>query len=390
MRMRRRPVEGTAPSEFRPRFCPWPTCADHALAPTRRYRCVRNGFYGRLCDRRRIQRYKCKRCKRGFSQQTFSVTYCMKRQDLIPLVANWLASGAPLRRIARGHNGMWPDRPCNPSTIARISRRVGSQCLLVHEELRRHLPPITERIVSDHFAAFAGMQENALGVATPVGERSWFVYTLEPAWHRRATASSRRRRRVAPSPRELERSVDHMLDTLFEHVSEGSPLDLVSDDDPHHARAIARRPDRHRIRHTAYRNPPERRRGQPRDTATRQRDAAMFAVDLLHKLHRNWLADHRRETLAFGKRGEAVMERLAVLVVFRNLIQGVSERRNDPTTPAMRLGVTDRPWRWSDVLAERRFPTRIRLGRSASRVFHRTMRDPRGIVWPPHVRRRAL
>ena len=80
------------------------------------------------------------------------------------------------------------------------------------------------------------------------------------------------------------------------------------------------------------------------------------------------------------------MERLAVLAVYRNLIQGVSERRNDSTTPAMRLGLTDRPWRWSDVLAERRFPTRIRLGESASRVFNRTMRDPRGIDWDQHLR----
>ena len=84
------------------------------------------------------------------------------------------------------------------------------------------------------------------------------------------------------------------------------------------------------------------------------------------------------------------MERLAILATARNLIQGVSERRNDPTTPAMRLGLTDRPWLWRDVLAERRFPTRIELRQSAARVFHRTMRDPRGIVWPPHVRRRAL
>ena len=84
------------------------------------------------------------------------------------------------------------------------------------------------------------------------------------------------------------------------------------------------------------------------------------------------------------------MERLAMFAIFRNLIQGVSERENDPTTPAMRLGLTDRPWVWDDVLAERRFPTRIRLGASAARVFARTMRDPRGIEWPAHVRMRAL
>lgn len=391
-RMRRRsaPVERTPPSEFRPRFCPSPECEDHSLPPSRRYRYVRNGFYGRKCDRKRIQRFRCKKCRAGFSQQTFSVTYCMKRPYLLPVVANWAASGAPLRRIARAHNGLDPGKTCHPSTVARLTRRIGSQCLLVHEELRRHLPPIREPIVSDHFGAFVGMQENALGVATPVGRDSWFVYALEPAWHRRATAASRRKPRVFPSPLELERSVTRLLDTLVERVPEGESLDLVSDDDPNHARAVERHPERLRIRHTVHPNPPDRRKGAPRDPETRARDAAMFPVDLLHKLHRNWIADHRRESIAFGRRGEAVMERLAILATVRNLIQRVSERRGDPATPAMRLGLTDRPWSWRDVLGERRFPTRIRLGESAERVFLRTMRDPRGIAWPAHVRRRAL
>ena len=337
-----------------------------------------------------MQRFRCRRCAAGFSQQTFSVTYCMKRPDLLLRVANWVASGAPLRRIARSLNGLIPQRPCHPSTITRLSRRIGSQCLLLQEELRDQLPPIREPIISDHFAAFVGMQENALGVATPVGAESWFVYGLEPAWHRRATAASKRAPRVEPSPLEIERSVARMLDNLLEHLPEDHPLELISDDDPNHARAVERHPRRRNIRHTVHRNPPERRRGEPRDVETRARDAALFPVDLLHKLVRNWIADHRRESIAFGRRAEAVLERLAVLAAARNLIQGVSERRGDSTTPAMRLGLTDRPWLWRDVLAERRFPTRIELRGSAARIFYRTMRDPRGITWPPHSRKRAL
>ncbi len=390
MRVRSTPVERTPPSTFRPPFCPHPDCADHSLPRSRRYRYVRNGFFSRKCDRKRIQRFRCKRCRAGFSQQTFSVTYCMKRPELLLVVANWLPSGAPLRRIARSHSGLVPDRRCHPATIPRLARRIGSQSLLVLEELRRSLPPLREPVVTDHFAAFAGMQENALAVATPVGAESWFVYALEPAWHRRATAASNRRPRVSPSPGEIERSISRILDTLLAHIPKDSRLDLVSDDDPKQARAIDAHPEGHRIRHTVHRNPPERRRGRPRDRETRLRDAAMFPVDLLHKLHRNWLADHRRETLAFGRRGEAVIERMAVLAVFRNLIQGVSERRNDATTPAMRLGLTERPWLWRDVLGERRFPTRIPLPPSASRVFARTLPDPRGIDWPPHLRKRAL
>jgi hypothetical protein len=390
MRSRRAPVEQTAPSEFRPPFCPRPECADHRLTPPARYRYVRNGYYRRKCDRRRIQRYRCKRCGGGFSQQTFSVTYCMKRPDLLPVVANWLASGASLRRIARCHGGQHPERACHPSSIPRIARRIGSQCLLVLEDCHRQLAAVDEPMVFDHFESFVGMQENALAVATPVGKKSWYVYGLEPAWHRQATAGSRRCPRVGSSPGEIARSVRRMLDALLEKLPANARLELISDDHGEYPRTIARHPERGRIRLSTYANPRERRRGRPREAAARARDAALFPTDLLHMLQRNWLAEHRRETIAFGRRGEALLERLAIHAVGRNLVQRISERRNDPTTPAMRLELTERPWLWREVLGERRFPTRIRLRESAGIVFRREMRDPRGIVWPEHVRRRTL
>ena len=97
----------------------------------------------------------------------------------------------------------------------------------------------------------------------------------------------------------------------------------------------------------------------------------MFAVDLLHKLLRPSPAHHRRETIAFGRRSNAIIERVAVMAVWRNFIKGVSERCNDPTTPAMRLGLTERPWSWRDVLSRRRFPGRIRLPEGWMRVYRR-------------------
>ena len=101
-----------------------------------------------------------------------------------------------------------------------------------HELLRRQLWPITEPIVTDHFETFAGMQENALGVATPVGARSWFVYALEPARHRQTTAAAKRRPRVAPSPGSFARSVRRVLDTRIDRVPDREPLQLISEPGP--------------------------------------------------------------------------------------------------------------------------------------------------------------
>lgn len=97
----------------------------------------------------------------------------------------------------------------------------------------------------------------------------------------------------------------------------------------------------------------------------------MFAVDLLHKLLRHSQAHHRRETIAFGRRINAIIERVALMAVWRNFVKGVSERRPDPTTPAMRLGLAARAWSWRDVLARRRFPARTPMPEGWMRIYRR-------------------
>ena len=88
----------------------------------------------------------------------------------------------------------------------------------------------------------------------------------------------------------------------------------------------------------------------------------MFAVDLLHKLLRHCQAHHRRETIAFGRRTDHVVGRAALLAVWRNFIKLLTERRPSTETPAMRIGLTERRWSWTDVLAERLFERRVAVG----------------------------
>ena len=146
---------------------------------------------------------------------------------------------------------------------------------------------------------------------------------------------------------------------------------LISDDHPAYRQVT--RGDR-RTDHASFPNPP---RGPGADpTLAAERDRAMFPVDLLHKLLRHSQAHHRRETIAFGRRTNAVLERMALMVVWRNFVKKVSERRSDPVTPAVRLGLTDRRWRWRDVLARRRFPGRTRLPPGWERIYRRRWITP--------------
>lgn len=57
---------------------------------------------------------------------------------------------------------------------------------------------------------------------------------------------------------------------------------------------------------------------------------------------------------------QSAIERLWVLLVWRNYMKPFSERRRGDS-PAMRLGLLPRRLRASEVLAERRFPGRLAL-----------------------------
>ena len=104
----------------------------------------------------------------------------------------------------------------------------------------------------------------------------------------------------------------------------------------------------------------------------------MFPVDALHTLIRHSTAHHRRETIAFGRRINALMERTFLFVVWRNFVKWRSERKPDPTSPAMRIGLTDSCWDWPQVFSRRLFPAREDVPDIWRTLYRRDWISPRG------------
>lgn len=372
----RRPVEQIPHQHFRPPHCPWPECPEHN-AHHDFHSCKRFGFYCRRGDARRIQRFYCHVCGRTFSQQSFAVSYYAKRPLLSRPVAAALNAGSAHRQIARSLT-------CNPSTVTRRAARLGRHALLLHTFALLHLPGLREPVAADHFESFVDCQLDALGLATAVGHRSWFLYTVDPAPHRRGgrlTPAQRRtrlrRNRPAPPPRSVQQSFRRVLDVLADLLPPLARLNLITDAHPCYPPAVAAHPASCRIDHKAYPNPPRGPKGAPRSPRARQRDQALFPVDQLHLLWRHSAAHHRRETLAFCRRINAAVERGYLMAVWRNFVKSRSERKPDRRTPAMRLGLADEPWSWKRVLARRLFPARLRLSESLRKVYFRGWDDDR-------------
>ena len=361
---------------FVPRFCPRRDCPQHALGPDQPFDFQYAGSYTGHAGRR-VPRYRCKVCGRTSSKQSFATSYYSKRPELLVPVFAGLQAGSAHRQLARSLG-------CAPSTVTRMSARLGRHALLLTATALFELERLDEGLVADHFESFVRTQDYPVGVATVVGKDSWFVYALDPAPHARSGKRSphqearRKARPPQPSRGGYTGSMRRVLDGLRHFFPENDPFRIVTDGHPAYVRALERERLRGTVLHTAYPNPKRGPKGSPRSRAAIARDRAMFPNDVLHALWRHAQAHHRRETIAFGRRTNAVLERLYLAAVWRNFVKGVSERRADRTTPAMRLGLTTAPWSWTRVLARRLFPERLRLPASWRALYRRAWITPGG------------
>jgi transposase-like protein len=368
----RTPVERL--QEFSPPFCPWRDCTEHR----RRAGGYRFRRHGRYATRRRphVPRFRCAACRRTFSRQSFGVSFYLKRPELLAPVAAGLQAGSAHRQLARTLG-------CAPSTVTRLSARLGRHALLLTARALADLQgSLAEPVVLDHFETFEFTQDFPLGIATAVGRRSWFVYALDPAPHARSGARSPMQvRRLRRRPRRAlrggyEASSTRVMEVLLGLASPGRALDLVGDGHPAYDRAAERLATLGPIRLRRFPNPRRGPKGSPRSPAARARDRALFPADALHALLRHSLAHHRRETIAFGRRLNALMERLFLAIVWRNFVKRRSERSRDPGSAAMRVGLTAERWSWRRVLARRLFPDRESLHPVWLQLYRRDWTTP--------------
>jgi transposase-like protein len=344
---RKRRTRSPQTGGFHPPCCPNPRCSFHISK--RGWRFVRDGHHIRASDRRRFQDFRCRACGRRFCPSAFSTAYWLRRRDLLLPIASLLCEGAALRQIARA-------LATSHTTVARHAARLGRHCLLFHRDLLRGFP-VPEPLVIDGFESFEFSQYFPFHANLATGARSWFLYhfTDSPLRRKGSMTPAQRRRRAQleealgrPDPKAIEHGIAALLHPLLRRLPPGSSLTLHSDDHPAYPRALRhlRRQEccQVRIQHRTTSSTERRTRRNP-----------LFPVNLADLLLRHASANHRRETIAFSKRRQAALERLAVFTVWRNCIK--RRRENGPReSAAMWLGRLRRLLTWRDVLRRRHFP----------------------------------
>jgi len=341
------PHNSRRPGGFQPPHCPNRACDYHTPRPSWHF--VRNGFLTRP-DGRRVQTYRCRHCGRRFSATTFRTTYWLKRPELLIPVAQLVTEGAALRQAARvlgvSHNTV-------PRHVARLARH----CLLFQRNLLQDFR-IHEAIVVDGFETFAYSQFFPFHANLAVGGDSWMLYHFTDAPLRRSgrmTAGQKKKRAELerifgrPDPKAVEKAMTGLLKPLVRMLPTGV-LVLHSDDHPAYRRALRR------LRREVPGCPPIDHHVTSSTVRRTQRNP-LFPVNLADLLLRHGSANHRRETIAFSKRRQAAMERLALFAVWRNYIKKRREKEFWPAeTAGVRAGVIDRALSWKQVLKKRLFP----------------------------------
>ena len=272
-------------------------------------------------------------------------SYWLKRPELLPAVFHRTLGCSAYRQIAF-------ELEVSHTTVMRQVERLGRHCLLFQERWRPRGAPL-EPLVLDGFRSFEAGQYWPFDANLLVGA-SHFVYGFNEAELRRSGTmrpAQRRKRKLLehrhgrPDPQATRRAVQELVGRV---VPAGSRAELWSDG------------------HRAYPQALRRLRGRAiahRTVSSRKARTAMnplFPVNLADLLLRHTAANHKRETIAFSKRRQGAMYRMAIWQVWRNYLKWTSERRRE-RTPAQALGLAGRRLRLADVLRERLFPTRFEL-----------------------------
>ena len=329
---------------FVPPFCPRSACRYHRSSHG--WRWIRHGAFTRRAAPHRIPRFRCGHCGHTFSSQTFAVDYWLKRPDVLVAAAHRLLACSGYRQISR-------EARCAPTTVMRHSSRLGRHALLY---LWAHRPrwALSEAVVGDGFESFAFSQYSPCHLNLVVGAESHYCYAVTHSELRRKgrmTAAQRRRRAALEQRhgRADPKAIEHGLArALVLAVPEPQAVCLRSDEHDAYPRAL-RHLSRHQFTHERTSSLIARTAGNP-----------LFPVNRLDLLLRHNSANHKRETIAFSKRHQAVVERAAWLMVWQNFTKQFSERRG-LGTPAMRLGLRDRPAPVREILCRRLFPERVKL-----------------------------
>lgn len=362
----------------RPVFCPNKRCPLHVdpdASESRTLRRVdwfkRSGTYMTKV-RGEVQRYTCKRCGRGFSDQTFSLDYYVKRTINYTRLADSLESCASVRACARTLR-------CSCDSVTNRTSRLARQCISVHTRLLATFEQ-QEDVAADGFESFAVSQYHPNNIHLAVGSESQFLYFCDYVTIRRKGRMTGVQERIRealeklyrPCPQALTDSFGELLGHLENRYnsSDHRPMVLHTDEKAEYRRALVKNERLCRaIAEKSFAH------NQISSRAKRTQANPLFPVNYLDRELRKDLAEHVRETVRFARNVNHSMERLWIYAYRHNFTKRF--RINDPVAVQRTHGeeaggqLKTMKWLARGLTSRRQFLSFQKLNEAEDRVWCR-------------------
>ena len=326
---------------FTPPFCPYRSCPQNSLTSPTFF--SRHGSYRAACRPHPVPRFRCRRCRRTFSRQTFRSDFRDHRPDLNARLFSLLASGVGLRQSARL---LGLSRRCTELKFRKLARHLRRLNLNLHRPL-----PGTPRFHFDEFETFEG-QRNTRPLTVPMlieSESRFIVWAESAPIEPRGKMTPRRRRAIARAEKRQglrrnlsERAIRRTLSRGAALVSAAPQVRLETDEKSNYPRLARQAFGAGRLTH-----------GQVSSKLVRDTFNPLFPINHEEALARDLMGRLRRESWLASKARRYLDLALQVHMAFRNLVRKRFNRDEDARSPAQRLGFLPRRLRPEEVLSWR-------------------------------------
>lgn len=320
---------------FDPPRCPNPECTAHRDPVSRWFHCI--GSFAVRYRPEPVQRFRCQRCGRSFSEQTFRADRGDRKPWTNAPLLELLTSGVGLRQCGRLLG-------LNIRAVQRKLRKLGATCRDLHERLSRKLPGnLTFQF--DEEETFEHARSRPLTMPVLIELQTWFVVAADAGPIRRlACAGSARRleqdryeNEHGPRPDHSRQSVERVLRSLAQRL-DGAPLVLQSDEKASYKTLVVEVFEGRAVHQCTA------------GTDPRTVENPLFPINTTLAMTRDNNGRLRRQSWLVTKKCECLLQQMQLFMVYRNYIRRRFNRDDANDTPAKLLGLVPRALTAGEVL----------------------------------------
>lgn len=331
-------------------ICPDSSCSNHAPNSSTQWFDYHGAY---LSCGRRVQRYRCRSCRRTFSERTLSIDYWTHFSLDYAMLIHLFAAGCSVRALSRLFS-------TSVKTIQNRFSRLARAIIPTLSSLQ-HSIDLRENLVADGLENFFVSQDFPNNIHVLVGKRSQYTYGFNYALMRRKGRKTEAQaiRCEALYPRvdfdlhTIKRGFKELTTQMNRVAKERSPLVLYTDEKQQYTTALAEDATIEKRRESGGFAHVQINSKLPR---TLRND--LFSVNYIDREIRKDVPEYRRETVCFGRNVVNGLERFCVYLFHHNFIKRYRIRVTDEErTHAEVAGISEAEVRTirEDVVKRRRF-----------------------------------